>query len=172
MFRKSKSEQPRVDKDQQKLDDLLNKMRKEDMDDCIRKFETAYFIAKIELPMTKYKQILDLEEHHKVPVSNPYRNSSQCGIFVDYMADDLARLTAKKIANANFLTFYGMGHLTLQSRKGLTICHAPKQAGRRDGKRVCVETERPGLQAVEHAHAQGVFDAIDRGFQNIGKSCH
>ena len=36
----------RVDKDQQKLDHLLDNMRKEDMDDCIRKFETAYFVAK------------------------------------------------------------------------------------------------------------------------------
>ena len=163
-------EQPRVDKDQQKLDDLLDKMRKEDMDDCIRKFETAYFVAKNELPMTKYEQILDLEEHHKVPVCNAYRNGSQCGIFIDYMADDLAQLTAKKIANAKFLSVLWDGTLdiTVKEKESLFVMFLNRQV---EGKRVCVETEFLGLQAVEHAHAQGVFDAIDRGFKNIGKFC-
>ena len=103
--------------------------------------------------MTKYEQILDLDEHHKVPVSNAYRNGSQCGIFIDYMADDLAQLTAKKIANANFLSVLWDGTLdvTVKEKESLFAMFLNKQA---EGKRVRVETEFLGLKAVEHAHAQ------------------
>ena len=42
-----------------------------------KKFETAYFIVKEELPLRKFKRILALEELH-VELGNGYHNNNMC----------------------------------------------------------------------------------------------
>ena len=55
-----------------------------------KKFETAYFIAKEELPLTKFERILALEELHNVEIGSGYHNNNMCGKFIDYNTDNLA----------------------------------------------------------------------------------
>ena len=49
---------------------------------------TAYFIANEELPLTKVKRTLVLEELHNVELGNAYSNNSMYGEFIDYIAND------------------------------------------------------------------------------------
>ena len=56
----------------------------------VKKIETAYFIAKEELPLTKFERILALVELHNVELGNAYCSNNMCGEFFDYIADDLA----------------------------------------------------------------------------------
>ena len=67
-----------------------------------KKIETAYFIAKEELPLTKFERILALEDLHNGELGNAYRNNNMCGEFVDYIADDLALKVLQKLKNSNF----------------------------------------------------------------------
>ena len=53
------------------------------------KFETAYFIAKEELPLLKYSQILKLEEKHGADIERAYRNRQSGTTFIDYIGDEL-----------------------------------------------------------------------------------
>ena len=49
-----------------------------------------YFIAKEELPLTKFERILALEELHNVEIGSAYHNNNMCGEFIDYNTDNLA----------------------------------------------------------------------------------
>ena len=55
-----------------------------------KKLETAYFIAKEELPLTKFERILPLEELHNVELDNAYHNNNMHGEFIDYITNDSA----------------------------------------------------------------------------------
>ena len=68
-----------------------------------KKFETVYFIAQEELPLTKFERILALEElHPNIELGNAYRNNGMCGEFIDYIADDLALKVLQKLNSSNF----------------------------------------------------------------------
>ena len=41
-------------------------MQQKDLEQTKKKFETAYFIAKEELPISKFANVLELEERHGV----------------------------------------------------------------------------------------------------------
>ena len=66
------------DRNQQSIESGLARMNEKDIMLTHKKFETAYFIAKEELPLTKYKRILALEEFHNVELGNAYRNNNIC----------------------------------------------------------------------------------------------
>ena len=54
------------DRKQQSIESGLTRMSEKDIILTCKKIETAYFIAKDELPLTKFKIILALEELHNV----------------------------------------------------------------------------------------------------------
>ena len=79
-------------------------MEEKDREETRKKFDTAYFIAKEELPLAKFERILDLEERHSVAIANAYRNSNQCGTFDDYIADEMAEDTRCNLDEVNFFS--------------------------------------------------------------------
>ena len=58
-----------------------------------KKFETAFFIAKEELPLIKYKALLALEEKHGVTLGHAYWNENT-GVFIDFIAESLQNDTS------------------------------------------------------------------------------
>ena len=54
----------------------LASMKRADIELTKKKFETAYFVAKEELPLVKYKRLLSLEEKHGVNLGHSYRNEN------------------------------------------------------------------------------------------------
>jgi hypothetical protein len=47
------------------------------------KFEVAYFVVKEEMPLSKYPQLLQLEENHRVEIGFAYQNNVNSGMFID-----------------------------------------------------------------------------------------
>ena len=68
------------------------------------KFETAYFVAKQELPLTKYKEILKHEKFHGVDTGDSYMTDVKAGEFSDFIAADLKNKLCKDLAMPNFFS--------------------------------------------------------------------
>ena len=66
-----------------------------------KKFETAYFVTKEELNLTKYSQILDHEERHGVNIGTAYRNINAGGSFIDAISESLGNDLKIKLDQAN-----------------------------------------------------------------------
>ena len=73
------------------------------------KFETAYFVAKEEMPLLKYPQILKLEEKHGVDIGTAYRSNKSCTTFVNSIGDELGRKLEEKINEVNFFSVFADG---------------------------------------------------------------
>ena len=80
----------------------LDVMRMKDFDLTKKNFETAYFIVKEEISLTKYAKILELEQKHGVDLGCAYRNKNTCGLFIDFIADDLAKQLKEKLDKRHF----------------------------------------------------------------------
>lgn len=68
------------------------------------KFEVAYFIAKEELSLTKYPELLKLEEKHGVEIGSSYRNRISCTNFIYHIGQELAEKLEEKLRNVNFFS--------------------------------------------------------------------
>lgn len=78
MYMREKGETLGVEKrdsDQPSIRSGIGAMTKQDRQKTKKKFEAAYFIPKEELPMSKYKKILELEEQHDVDFGKAYRKN-------------------------------------------------------------------------------------------------
>ena len=93
------------DCNQQSIESGLARMNEKDIMLTLKKFVSAYFVTKEELPLTKFKIILALEELPNVELGNAYHNNNICGEFIDYIANNLA---------VNFHSAYGMGQQMYQ----------------------------------------------------------
>ena len=61
----------------------LDVMKQKDFELTKKKFETAYFVVKEELPITKFSKILELEEKHGVALGKAYRNNMSGSTMID-----------------------------------------------------------------------------------------
>ena len=68
------------------------------------KFETANFVAKQELPLTKYKEILKHEKFHGVDTGDSYMTDVKAGDFIDFIAANLKSKLCKDLATANLFS--------------------------------------------------------------------
>ena len=89
------------DRNQQSIESGLARMNEKDIILTRKKFDTAYFIAKEDLLLTKFVRILALEELHNVELGNAYRNNNMRGEFIDYIADDLASKVLQQLKSSN-----------------------------------------------------------------------
>ena len=65
-------------------------------------FELAYFMAKEELLLAKYPELLKLEAKHKLNIGDSYLNRISCNTFLNYISADLAQKLEKKLTNGTF----------------------------------------------------------------------
>ena len=70
------------------------------------KFEVAYFIAKEEVSLTKYPELLKLEEKHGVEIGSSYRNCISCANFIYHIGQELAEKLEEKLRNVNFFSVH------------------------------------------------------------------
>ena len=135
-----KTHNEKRDCNQQSIESGLARMNEKDVMLTRKKFETAYFIAKEELPPTKFKKIFVLEELHNFKLGNAYRNNNMCGEFIDYIADDLALKVLQKLKNSNFHSALcdGTTDVSLSEKEIIFVLYLDK--GGSDGE-VLVKTE-------------------------------
>ena len=132
-----------------------------------KKFETAYFIAKQELTLTKFERILALEELHNTELGNAYRNNNMFGEFTDYIAEDLVLKVLQKLKSSNFHSalWDGTADVSVSEKETIFVLYLDKVGS--DGE-VLVKTEFLGLAEVNHAHAEGIKPIIYESFEQIG----
>ena len=138
-----------------------------------KKIETAYFIAKEELTLTKFERILALEKPHNVELDNPYCNNNMCGEIIDYMADDLAMKVLQKLKSSNFHSalwdgatdIHLLSHPTVSEKETIFLWYLDKVGSDWE---VLVKTEFLGLAEVNHAHTEGIKQSIYESFEQIG----
>ena len=146
---------------------LINNFHKDSLEDCKKKLETTFFIVQTEQPLTSYTKVLELEEIHKFPVDNRYRNWIECGIFINYLEEELADDTLSKLKTIDFLSVIWDGLLdptVIGAGGDLQYIDTKAPSGS-----VEVTTNFLVISAVEYAHAQGIVDALDGAFHNIDK---
>ena len=80
----------------------LATIRKNQIEQIVLKFEMGFFIAIGELPLTKFRNVLDLEKHHKVKVGKAYKNSVHTGECIDWIGKAMKRDLSKRLSNAAF----------------------------------------------------------------------
>ena len=134
----------------------------------IKKFEIAYFVAKEELPLTKYQSLIELEEHHSIDHGNAYRNRIECGIFIDSIGDVFKADLHKAVSNANFYSVLwdGTTDISVQEKETMFILYLDKGES---SESVKVETKFLGLATVAYAHAPGILNEIKERLKNVGK---
>ena len=161
------------DHNQQSIKSGLARINEKDVTCTHKKIETAYFIAKEELPLTKFERILALEKPHNVELGNPYCNNNMCGEFIDYMADDLAMKVLQKLKSSNFhnalwdgtTDIHLLSHPTTSKKETIFLLYLDKVGS--DGE-VLVKTEFLGQAEVNHAHTEGIKQSIYESFEQIG----
>lgn len=116
--------------------------------EMIIKFNTAYHIAKEELPFTKFKSEIILMKKNGLNVNPTYANDVACAQFVGIIGDTLKEKTALKLASTSYVSFMVDGS-TDKSSKECEIIYARMIE---DGKPVNLLV---GHIEVEHAHAEG-----------------
>lgn len=92
------------DAGQQLITSGIKNMQSADFAKTKTKFETAYFIAKEEMSLSKYPQILNLEEKHGVDIGTAYRNNNSCTSFINYIGKQLENHLEEKLSRANFFS--------------------------------------------------------------------
>ena len=112
------------------------------------KINTAYFVAKEELPFTKYKGLVQLQKKNGLEVGVTYANDTKCaemtGVIGKLLADDVS----KKLKEAHFISVLIDGASDVSGIENETIHCKMVQNGR-------AVTRLIGHKAVENANATG-----------------
>ena len=155
------------DRNQQSIESGLARMNEKDIILTRKKFDTAYFIAKEDLLLTKFVRILALEELHNVELGNAYRNNNMRGEFIDYIADDLASKVLQQLKSSNLHSalWDGTTDVSIPEKETIFVLYLDKVGS--DGD-VLVKTEFLGLAEVNHARAGGIKQSIYESFEQIG----
>jgi hypothetical protein len=67
-------------------------------------FEIAYFLAKENLPFSKYQGLCELDKRHDVDLGEKYLNDHGCAAFIHFIAADLKAQLQEAISRARFFS--------------------------------------------------------------------
>ena len=131
------------------------------------KFEVAYFIAKEELPLAKYPELLKLEAKHGVKIGKSYLNRISCNTFLKYISADLARKLEQKLTNANFFSVLtdGSEDASITEKEAVFVQYLDRKPSGRDTVKVTTAFLR--LVELKFGTAPGIVNAIKNSFEAI-----
>ena len=114
----------------------------------VLRFNTASFVAKEELPFTKFKSHLDLQRKNGLKCNDTY--DTACAQFVGVIADTLKGKTYTKIKDAPYLSIMIDGDTDVSTKECKIIY-----------RRILIEGKPRNILIgpieVKYAHAQGMF---------------
>ena len=131
------------------------------------KFETAYFVAKQELPLSKYKEILNNEKFHGVDIGNSYMTDVKPGEFIDFIAANLKSKLCKDLATANLFSVLCDGSTdsaVIEEEIIYVSYFDPNPPGKDE---VAVKTEFLDIQPLTSQSANGVHKAIVDSIEDL-----
>ena len=116
--------------------------------DVEAKINTAYLIAKEELPFSKFKPILELQRKNGLEISSTYGNNKGCNNFVSLVSSLMTEQLSSEINGKRYVSIMIDGATDASGKENETVhCRFVT-----DG----VPTNRlVGHKEVAHAHAQG-----------------
>lgn len=79
-------------------------MQASDLANTKIKFDVAYFIAKEELPLSKFPKLLQLEERHGVTIGTAYRNDMSCSTFIAHIGEEMERNLREQLSSVKFFS--------------------------------------------------------------------
>ena len=114
------------------------------------KLNTAYFVAKEELPFSKLEGLLSLQRKNEVSINLTYANEESCVGFVSFLSACLQEDLIQELNSKNFFSIMADRSADFSGVENETIvCRFV-----RDGIPVnCMI----GHKAVAHGHAEGKF---------------
>ena len=146
----------------------IDNMNQKDFEFTKKKFETAYFVVKEELPLSKFPKILELEEKHGVLLGNAYRNSMSGALIIDYIADSLSRDLRKHLEHTNFFSILTDGSTDasiIEKEAIFVITFDPSPAG---SDKIGIKITFLELADLSNADASGVLKSIKTSFEKLG----
>lgn len=154
----------------------LEKMENMELERTKKKFEVAYYVAKHQMPLSSYADLLNLEEKHKVDVKGAYRNAKACGTFIEYIGDDLKRQLNADLAKAKFFSVLcdGSTDSAVIEEEVIYALHFDPSPLNSDS--VQVKTSFLHMHQMRHQNADGIAntlndtlkESIESGFKSIG----
>ena len=93
------------------------------------KFYTAYFVAKEELPFTKFKSQLDIQRKNGLKLNETYNNDRECTQFVGVIADTLKGKTDTKIKDAPYISIIIDGDISVSTMECKIITQGSQSKG-------------------------------------------
>lgn len=112
------------------------------------KINTAYLIAKEELPFSKYGPLLALQKKNGLDISQTYANEKSCSTLVSLVGSVFTEELASEVNEKKYLSLMIDGATDASSKENETVhCRFLK-----DGQPV---NRLVGHKEVAHAHAQG-----------------
>ena len=124
--------------------DLEERERKE----VAVKMTTAYFIAKEELPFSKFHGLIDLQKKNGIQLTSTYANDRACAQMISVIGKLAKEDLAAEIGKKNYISVMADGATDAGGIENETVFCRFVQDGRPTNRLI-------GHKAVEHAHAEG-----------------
>ena len=147
--------------------EVISTMEKNEVAWTKIKFETAYFVAKQELPLTKYKETLKHKKFHGADTGDSYMTDVKAGELIDFIAADLKSTLCKDLATANFFSVICDGS-TDSAVIGEEIIYVSYFDPNPPGKdEVAVKIEFLDIQPLTSQLVNGVYKAAVHSIENL-----
>ena len=126
-------------------------------------FDTAYFVAKLEMPFMTYPHLCRLEEKHCIELGQTYRNDKACKDFVLAISQQFKDELGQELQRARFLS------VMADSATDVGVREAEDVYVRylKDGEPV---NAFKGLKPCPNAKAPGIMEAINSAMTNVCKN--
>ena len=112
------------------------------------KMTTAYFLAKEELPFSKFQGLINLQKKNGLEITTTYANDKTCAEMVSVLGKIFKERTAQEINQNNYISVMADGATDAGGLENETVFCRYVQDGRPVNR-------LSGHKAVEHAHAEG-----------------
>ncbi|XP_069110113.1 zinc finger protein 862-like [Argopecten irradians] len=134
------------------------------MQDMHVKFVTAYTIAKEELPFTKFKPLLDMQRKNGLSekISDSYNNDVKCAEMISCISEVMKEKLSSKLRDSMYFSVIidAGTDASIKENEAMNVRYVEA-----DGKPA---TKLLGLVELEHAHAEGTLQAINKAMNEAG----
>ena len=145
------------------MDTMMRKLNEQNKDILIKLFNTVYFILKYEEPFSALPRQLALQIKNGSSLSrlSSYKSDQACRRLAQHISDEIREPIARALREATVISVMFDG-ATDKSTEEVEVVYVRYL---KDGE---PQTRYLSLQPLQHAHAQGVYDAINNAFKHHG----
>lgn len=140
---------------------VLQKMSENVREKMTKLFNIAYFVAREEAPFTMFPNLVDLHLTNGLDLGNTYKTDNACRTFVQAIGQSMKDDLVEKLKNTRFFSVMSDSSVdrSVKDQEMVYMTYVE------DGKPV---NHFVDIVSLEHAHSQGILDAILVGLRNVG----